>query len=346
MNIGDKVKFLNETGGGIITRFLDPETVIVRIEEGFEVPVKIKGLIPDQGGMSDSIPGEKIKLKDESPVVKPPEISLKDAVPQNDSAEQKNSGQVYMAFTRESNPFQVETHLINDTNYQIYFVIGLRKMGQQIYQYSGLLEPNTKVALGNYRITKTDEPTIFSVQYMGFKKGYYIPFEPVSRIIEIDTQQLVDRQYEKENDFFENAATIFRIGTMGVSGDLRFSKTTLDFPKRELLLEKENSLEKKIITEKPKLPEMMEVDLHIHEIVEDESGLTDGEILDIQLRRFEMALETALRGNIKKIIFIHGVGQGKLKYEISKIINEKYPDLKYQDASFKEYGYGAMMVLL
>jgi dsDNA-specific endonuclease/ATPase MutS2 len=80
--------------------------------------------------------------------------------------------------------------------------------------------------------------------------------------------------------------------------------------------------------------------------VDDESGLTDGEILEIQLRRFEMALETALNGNVRKIVFIHGVGQGKLKYEISKVLNKKYPDLKYQDASFKEYGYGATMVLL
>lgn len=337
MNIGDKVKFLNETGGGIITRVLDPETVMVRIEEGFEVPVKIKGLIPDQGRMADSIADEKNKLKAESPAVKPPGISIKEKVLQNESAEQKNSGQVYLAFTRETNPFQLKTHLINDTNYQIYFVIGLRKMGQQLYQYSGLLEPNTKVVLGNYRITKTDEPTIFAVQYLGFTQGYYVPFEPVSRIIEIDTQKLVDKQYEKENDFFDDAATVFSINAKNDLENSKYSKTSL---------EKEKSSTKRTGTEKNKSPETLEVDLHIHEIVEDESGLTDGEILDIQLRRFEISLETALRGNIKKIIFIHGVGQGKLKYEISKIMDKKYPDLKYQDASFKEYGYGATMVLL
>lgn len=55
MNIGDKVKFLNETGGGVITKFIDPETVLVRIEDGFEVPVKRKGLIPDMGGMTSPL---------------------------------------------------------------------------------------------------------------------------------------------------------------------------------------------------------------------------------------------------------------------------------------------------
>jgi hypothetical protein len=345
MKIGDKVKFLNETGGGIITKLLDPETVLVRIEDGFEVPVKRKGLIPDKGGISESILTDKNNIKDASPELKGSQVSEKDTIVQNTIPEQKNSGQVYLAFTREGNPYHLKTHLINDTNYHIYFIVALRKMEQQLYQYSGSLEPNTKVVLGNYRIAKSDEPTILSVQYIGFNKGYYVPFEPVNRIIEIDTQQLVDRQYEKENDFFDNTAAIFAIRTRDISENLKFPHIPLNLPVREFKQQKEKSLEKKI-PEKQKPPEMMEVDLHIHEIVEDERGLTDGEILDIQLSRFEMALETALRGNIKKIVFIHGVGQGKLKYEISKIIDKKYPDLKYQDASFKEYGYGATMILL
>jgi dsDNA-specific endonuclease/ATPase MutS2 len=53
-----------------------------------------------------------------------------------------------------------------------------------------------------------------------------------------------------------------------------------------------------------------------------------------------------MRGRVGKIIFIHGVGQGRLKFEITKILNNKYPDMKYQDASFREYGYGAIMVIL
>ena len=335
MNIGDKVKFLNETGGGVITKFIDPETVLVRIEDGFEVPVKRKGLIPDMGGMPESTPEPKRS-----------QVSNKDTKAQNTFPEQKNSEQVYLAFTREGNPYQMKTHLINDTNYHIYFIVGLRKMEQQLYQYSGSLEPNTKVVLGIYKIAKTDDPTIISVQYMGFKNGYYVPFEPVNRIIEIDTQRLADRQYDKENDFFDNAAAIFTISTSDISENLKFPETSYNLHVRELKREKGKSVEKEIVAEKQKPSDMMEVDLHIHEIVEDERGLTDGEILDIQLRRFEMSMETALRGNIKKIVFIHGVGQGKLKYEISKIIDKKYPDLKYQDASFKEYGYGATMILL
>ena len=74
--------------------------------------------------------------------------------------------------------------------------------------------------------------------------------------------------------------------------------------------------------------------------------LSNGEIVNIQMDRFETSLETAIRAKTQRIVFIHGVGNGKLKHELRKTLERKYPDLKYQDASFKEYGYGATMVYL
>jgi len=39
INIGDKVRFLNETGGGLVTRIVDANTVMVLNEEDeFEIP--------------------------------------------------------------------------------------------------------------------------------------------------------------------------------------------------------------------------------------------------------------------------------------------------------------------
>lgn len=345
MNIGDMVKFLNDTGGGIITKFLDPHTVLVKIEDGFEVPVKISEVIPDRSDSSDSITDDSFRMKVASQREKP-ETGIQNIKSEEVLIEHENSGQVYLAFTRGTNPFKLQIHLINDTDYHIYFIIGLRKMEQQLYQYSDSLEANTKVVLGNFKISKTDESTIFAIQYISFKKGYYIPSEPVSKIIEINTQKLSERKYDEENDYFDAPAAIYNISAKKFPESLKSDGSARYILRDEFIKEKETIPGKKTGFKKSETDEIMEVDLHIQEIIDDESGLTDGEILDIQIRRFEMALETALRGNVKKIIFIHGVGQGKLKYEISKTLNKKYPDLKYQDASFKEYGYGATMVLL
>ncbi len=97
---------------------------------------------------------------------------------------------------------------------------------------------------------------------------------------------------------------------------------------------------------KEKMKYIEEVDLHIQNIVDDYSLLTPGEILDLQMSRFELSLEGAIRHEQKEIIFIHGKGAGKLKSEIQKKLINDYPRLKYQDASFKEYGYGATLIFI
>ena len=92
--------------------------------------------------------------------------------------------------------------------------------------------------------------------------------------------------------------------------------------------------------------DISEIDLHITEILDDHRGMSNGEILQVQLDRFTTSLEGASKTDQKKIVFIHGLGNGKLKFEVRKLLNTKYSHLKYQDASFKEYGYGATMVYL
>lgn len=46
---------------------------------------------------------------------------------------------------------------------------------------------------------------------------------------------------------------------------------------------------------------------------------------------------------MKKIIFIHGVGNGRLKQEIISVLKATR-GISFQDASYKEYGFGATQV--
>ena len=57
-------------------------------------------------------------------------------------------------------------------------------------------------------------------------------------------------------------------------------------------------------------------------------------------------MNAAIRDHVKRIVFIHGVGQGVLKQEVAKLLQAKFKKYYFQDASFKEYGYGATMVIL
>jgi hypothetical protein len=92
--------------------------------------------------------------------------------------------------------------------------------------------------------------------------------------------------------------------------------------------------------------EFMEVDLHMSELVDSEIGIEPAEKLEIQMAHFDRMLKMAERQRIPRVIFIHGVGQGVLRAEIRKVINQYYPNASFHDASYSEYGHGATEVRL
>ena len=65
--------------------------------------------------------------------------------------------------------------------------------------------------------------------------------------------------------------------------------------------------------------------------------------MSIQLERFEKELQYCMSNGIKKLIIIHGVGNGKLKQEIISVL-KTIEDIEFYDGSYKDYGYGATEV--
>ncbi len=96
----------------------------------------------------------------------------------------------------------------------------------------------------------------------------------------------------------------------------------------------------------PKRPEdasVAEVDLHLHELVEDETRMSQGEKLSYQLAYFERSLESAIRDGKRKLIVIHGVGEGVLREEVRKMLLF-YENVRFHDANVQRYGAGATEV--
>ena len=88
------------------------------------------------------------------------------------------------------------------------------------------------------------------------------------------------------------------------------------------------------------------IDLHSHNILESEQGMSSGDILEFQIKCFVEELDKRIASRQHgKVVFIHGVGSGKLKYELTKRLKSHYPSIYHQDASFQEYGYGAILVM-
>ena len=70
------------------------------------------------------------------------------------------------------------------------------------------------------------------------------------------------------------------------------------------------------------------------------------EMLDCQIKEFRRVMDENLKNKGQKIVFIHGKGEGVLRSELLKELKRAYKGCTYQDASFREYGFGATMVTI
>ena len=86
-----------------------------------------------------------------------------------------------------------------------------------------------------------------------------------------------------------------------------------------------------------------EFDLHIEKLVKNKKGLSNFDILTIQLDTAKRQVEFAIKNRIPKIVFIHGVGEGVLKSELDFML-KRYDQISFQDANYQKYGLGATEV--
>ena len=125
-------------------------------------------------------------------------------------------------------------------------------------------------------------------------------------------------------------------------GDIKVS----NYEAFQVKKEKEVPKKKKVKTIKPKernAPKM-EVDLHIHHLTKSTRGMTNLDMLNLQLETAKRQLEFAISKRIQKVVFIHGVGEGILKEEL-KYLFKKYP-VDFYDAEYQKYGLGATEVYI
>ncbi|AUS06176.1 Smr/MutS family protein [Pseudotamlana carrageenivorans] len=122
-----------------------------------------------------------------------------------------------------------------------------------------------------------------------------------------------------------------------------FSKTTI----HSVISEKEQPKRKHQAKKRAKdrYEPTMEVDLHIHQLIKSSRGMTNHDMLTLQLDTARHKLDFAISKRIQKIVFIHGVGEGVLKTELEYLFG-RYNNVKFYDANYQKYGLGATEVYI
>ena len=239
-----------------------------------------------------------------------------------------------------------DAYLINDSNFTLYFTYLTAEGSNWRVRSHGMVEPNTKFYIEEFEKSVLNELERVAVQLIAFKDNKSFLFKPaVSVELRIDTVKFYKLHTFRESIFFEEPSLIYDI----VKNDVPVKQVfvSADDIKDALLQKKvpEPQVAKQPQQKKVK-NDIMEVDLHAHELLDTTAGMSNSEILNYQLDVFRKTLEECKNKKGQKIVFIHGKGDGVLRKAILQELKYKYKNYESQDASFREYGFGATMVII
>jgi hypothetical protein len=349
LKVGSSVRFLNDVGGGVVTKILDKQKVMVLTHDGFEVPSGIKELVviaePDNYKMDEpnAKQAKEVPQKTKTEKINPEKLFFPDFDFDFTNGDKLD---LLLAFYKQgkANADNLEVYLINNSNYHTFYNLVRKGTDGKATQYAtGVLEANTKNKIGHVTPDSFNTAPEFVVQAVFYQKNQYKLHEPASVTLKINPVKLLKDNAYKENDFFQDRALILPV--VGETSQRETLKAISDVDIKKALLQKDKNITN-IAPVKTVKPDKLEIDLHIQALVDDFKGLSNGEILELQMERFKSELKQAMAQGPKKLVFIHGVGNGVLKLEIRKELDRLFKKLTYQDASFKEYGYGATLVKL
>jgi len=88
------------------------------------------------------------------------------------------------------------------------------------------------------------------------------------------------------------------------------------------------------------------IDLHIEKLTDNWKGLSNFEILTIQLNNFEKYYNLAVAHRQPNLIVIHGIGTGKLRDEIHEILKTKKEVRTFANQYHHNFGFGATEIFL
>ena len=342
IKVGDKVKFLNDVGGGTVTGFVSKNMVNVSDEDGFEVPYPISELVNvsapelnERGKVSEPT------SKKEHEVVEPKYIEQKGEIING-----KNSPDFYFCLVpanpQNSVSGEIEVFVVNDSNFSLMFTYSYLKESDVEHQTSGTIRSNSRLKIDSLTQEDLSDLPDFGFQILYFRDSEKVINQPFVKKFKINPIKFYKASTFQPNSYFKKEALILKI-TPTISENELDKITEEDF---KTFVKQKTEESKPQNPVKKRSEDEVVIDLHITELLDDYESLSKREILEVQLEKVESEMNAAIRDHVKRIVFIHGVGQGVLKQEVANLLNRKFKKYYHQDASFKEYGYGATMVIL
>ncbi|HYQ56821.1 MAG TPA: DUF2027 domain-containing protein, partial [Draconibacterium sp.] len=211
IKVGDKVKFLNDVGGGVVTGFVNKNTVNVEGEDGFEVPYPIKELVnvsAPELNVSSSSPAQQQTTAE---VEAEPEY----IEPKGEIINGKNAAEFYFCFvpTNPKNPLsgEIELFLVNDSNFTVLFNYSYIKTDGIEAVKQGTVRSNSRE-----KIDALVQEDLIDLPDFGFQLIYFRETEsewnsPMVKKFRVSPVKFYKESTFRENLYFKKNALVLKI---------------------------------------------------------------------------------------------------------------------------------------
>lgn len=356
------MRFLFETGGGIVKGFQGKDIVLVEDENGFCIPMLIRECVVIDTNEYNFEKKTVAPKKEESK--KPAKTTVTPLRDEEDDFEpevtyrpmERREGEklnVALAFVpvdiKQISTTIFETYLVNDSNYYLSYLYASPTAGGMKLRAQGIIEPNTKLFIEEFGREQLGELERVNLQLISFKEEKnYMKKPAVDVELRIDTVKFYKlHTFSTDSPFFDEPALIYDI----VRDDRPVRQVYVEADDlKEALLQKKKEDSRPRHTPQParkqKADNTVEVDLHIHELLDNTNGMSNGDMLNYQLDVFRKTMDEYRGKKNQRLVFIHGKGEGVLRNALLKELKSKYGSCISQDASFREYGFGALLIII
>ncbi len=350
--VGDRVKFLMEEGGGVIRKIVGPNLVNVETEDGFEVPTLTRDIILIQ---TDSIAAKMFAKETEDdnestfvnkkePIVEESPInSSRLIVYPSDRIPEKFHLSIAFIPEHQNMPIagNLDIYMMNFSSYDILYSYHNQNDKSINLVNSGKIEAFSKLYITSINREELDAYLNANVQTLIIQHQAKQLFAPISADMKLKGSKFYKETSFPKDQFLLQNALIYKL--FDFKNVPILSKLSLQEDADILHSTAKVHIKNDAILKHKTSKDTAEVDMHIWELVDDHSSMTNTEMLNIQLGYFEKCLQSAIDHKYRRVVFIHGVGSGKLKEEIKATLDQM-DFVDYKPANMSQYGVGATQV--
>lgn len=360
--VGDIVRFLSSTGGGRIVS-IEGNIAHVEEEDGFETPVLLKELVVvtpagENSGAKDAFGGTRQSAQRKEAERQSKFVPTRMPEPEVTARPQETPTGDVINLVLGFQPVEIkhlstttyEAYLVNDSNYYLYFTFLSRADGDSGWttRFAGIIEPNIQLFLEELDRDQAGRLDRIALQYVAFKRDKEFALKaPVAVERPLDVTKFFKLHCFHDNPYFDTPVIAVDIVKNDVpQRPMAVDSSQLEDAMRRKVREDSRPVRRPVTRREPRKEEPLVVDLHITELLDNTRGMSNSEILNYQIDIFRKVMDENLRHPGRKIVFIHGKGEGVLRQALAKELNYRYKKHDVQDASFREYGYGATQVTI